>query len=54
MGKDKTQKIERKHISLRTWIKRLLRRTIYFFKAEHRHNLVLGFFTNRYEFGRAI
>jgi hypothetical protein len=52
--KDKTQKIESKHINLRTRIKRLMRRTICFSKTERMHDLVVGLFINRYEFGRPL
>ena len=51
IGKDNTQKIESKHIRLRTRIKRLVRRTICFSKTERMHDLVIGLFINRYEFG---
>ena len=51
VGKDYTQKIESKHIRLRTRIKRLVRRTICFSKTERMHDLVIGLFINRYEFG---
>ena len=51
VGKAHTQKIESKHINLRTRIKRLVRRTICFSKTERRHDLVIGLFINRYEFG---
>ena len=54
VGKDKTQKIESKHINLRTRIKRLVRRMICFSKTDRMHDLVIGLFINRYEFGRAI
>jgi len=54
VGKAHTQKIESKHINLRTRIKRLVRRTICFSKTEHMHDLVIGLFINRYEFGRPI
>ena len=54
VGKDKTQKIESKHINLRTRIKRLVRRTICFSKTKRMHDLVISLFINRYEFGRAI
>jgi insertion element IS1 protein InsB len=54
IGKANTQKIESKHINLRTWIKRLVRRTICFSKIEHMHDLVLGLFINRYECGRPV
>jgi insertion element IS1 protein InsB len=39
---------------LRTRIKRLVRRTICFSKTTTMHDLVLGLFINRYEFGVAI
>src|SRR5262249_43197613 len=54
IGKAHTQKIESKHINLRTRIKRLVRRTICFSKTEHMHDLVIGLFINRYEFGVAV
>jgi insertion element IS1 protein InsB len=54
VGKDNTQKIESKHINLRTRIKRLVRRTICFSKTERMHDLVVGLFINRYEFGRLL
>lgn len=54
VGKDNTQKIESKHINLRTRIKRLVRRTICFSKTERMHDLVIGLFINRYEFGRPL
>src|SRR5262245_34027791 len=54
IGKEHTQKIESKHINLRTRIKRLVRRTLYFSKTECMHDLVLGLFINRYEFGRPL
>ncbi len=54
VGKANTQKIESKHINLRTRIKRLVRRTICFSKTTTMHDLVIGLFINRYEFGVAI
>jgi insertion element IS1 protein InsB len=54
VGKENTQKIESKHIKLRTRIKRLVRRTLCFSKTEHMHDLVIGLFINRYEFGRPL
>ena len=54
IGKRNTQKIERKHLTLRTRIKRLARKTICFSKLEIMHDIVIGLFINRYEFGRAI
>ena len=54
VGKENTQKIESKHINLRTRIKRLVRRTICFSKTEQMHDLVIGLCMNRYEFGRVL
>ena len=54
VGKQKTQRIERKHLRLRTRIKRLARKTICFSKSEEMHDLVIGLFINRYEFGLPI
>ena len=54
IGTAQTQKIESKHINLRTRIKRLVRRTICFLNTTMMHDLVLGLFINRYEFGGAI
>jgi insertion element IS1 protein InsB len=53
IGKANTQKIERKHLTLRTRIKRLARKTICFSKLEVMHDTVIGLFINRYEFGLA-
>jgi len=50
-GKRNTQKIERKHLTLRTRIKRLTRKTICFSKSIQMHDIVIGLFVNRYEFG---
>ena len=50
-GKRHTQKIERKHLTLRTRIKRLARKTICFSKSTQMHDIVIGLFVNRYEFG---
>jgi insertion element IS1 protein InsB len=54
ISKKNTQKIERKHLTLRTRIKRLARKTICFSKTEKMHDLVIGLFINRYEFNRAV
>jgi insertion element IS1 protein InsB len=54
VGKENTQRIESKHINLRTRIKRLVRRTICFSKTTTMHDLVIGLFINRYEFGVAL
>ncbi len=50
-GKRNTQKIERKHLTLRTRIKRLTRKTICFSKSIQMHDIVIGLFINRYAFG---
>ena len=54
IGKENTQKIERKHLTLRTRIKRLARKTICFSKTIQMHDIVIGLFINRYEFGVAV
>ena len=54
IGKRLTQAIERKHLTLRTRIKRLARKTICFSKSELMHDTVIGLFINRYEFGKII
>jgi len=53
-GKRNTQWIERKHLILRTRIKRLARKTICFSKSTQMHDIVIGLFVNRYEFGRTV
>ena len=50
-GKHNTQKIERKNLNLRTWIKRLTRKTICFSKSVLMHNIVIGLLINKVEFG---
>lgn len=50
IGKENIQKIERKHLTLRTRIKRLARKTICFSKSILMHDIVIGLFINRYEF----
>jgi insertion element IS1 protein InsB len=47
IGKQHTQKIERKHLTLRTRIKRLARKTIGFSKSIQMHDTVIGLFINR-------
>jgi len=51
VGKENPQTIESKPMNLRTRIKRFMRRTLCFSKTEHLHDLVIGLFINRYEFG---
>ncbi len=50
-SKRRTQTIERKHLTLRTRLKRLARKTICFSRSVQMHDLVIGLFVNRYEFG---
>ena len=54
IGKKPTQTIERKHLTLRTRIKRLARKTICFSKSIQMHDIVLGLFINRDAFGLQI
>jgi insertion element IS1 protein InsB len=54
IGRSHTQTIERQHLTLRTRIKRLARKTICFFKSKWLHDAVIRPFINRYEFGLDI
>jgi insertion element IS1 protein InsB len=54
VGKLHTQQIERKHLTLRTRIKRLARKTLCFSKSIFMHDTVIGLVVNRYEFGTLI
>lgn len=54
VGKRNTQKIERKNLNFRTWIKRLNRKTICFSKLELLHDTVIGLLINKVEFGLDI
>jgi insertion element IS1 protein InsB len=54
VGKQHTQKIERTHLTRRTRMKRLARKTICFSKSLLRHDMVLGLFVNRDEFALPI
>jgi insertion element IS1 protein InsB len=53
-GKRHTQQIERKPLPLRTRLKRLMRKTICFSKSLVMHDIVIGLFINRYEFGLSV
>ena len=53
-GKRNTQQIERKHLTLRIRIKRLVRKTICFSRSTQMHDIVIGLFVNRYEFGLPV
>jgi len=54
VGKRRIQQLERKPLTLRTRIKRLVRRTIGFSKSVQMHEIVIGLFINRFEFGRDV
>ena len=53
-GKRHTQQLERKHLPLRTRIKRLVRKTICFSRSTQMPDIVIGLFVNRYEFGLPV
>jgi insertion element IS1 protein InsB len=53
-GKRHTQKIERKHLSLRTRTKHLTRKTICFSSSTHMHDIIIELFVNGYEFGLPV
>ncbi|MEW9889809.1 MAG: IS1 family transposase [Candidatus Symbiodolus clandestinus] len=48
VGKIFTQRIERHNLTLRTWIKRLARRTICFSKAIEIHEKVMGAYLDKF------
>ena len=50
-GKWNMEQIERKHVALRTRIKRLTCKTICFSRSIQMHDLIIGLFVNRYAFG---
>ena len=51
VGQATPQKSTSKPINVRTRRTRLVRRTLGFAKTERRHDVVIGLFSNRYEFG---
>ena len=51
VGKLTMQKIERKHLTLRTRLKRLARQTLCFSRSRLMHDLRIGLYMNRVEFG---
>ena len=53
-GKLTMQKIERKHLTLRTHLKRLTRKTLCFSRSCLMHDLLIGLYMNRVEFGCAV
>ncbi|MDR1468573.1 MAG: hypothetical protein LBT00_04705 [Spirochaetaceae bacterium] len=52
VAKKNTQKIERKHLSLRTWCARLARKGIRFSKTERTRKIVVALTINIWFFGR--
>ena len=54
VGKRAMQQLERKHLTLRTRIKRLVTKTICFSRSVQMHASVIGLFINRFEFGLAV
>jgi insertion element IS1 protein InsB len=50
VGKENTQRIERKFLTFRTRCKRLVRKTIAFSKCAKMHDIVVGFVINFIEF----
>jgi insertion element IS1 protein InsB len=53
VGKLSMQKIERKPLTLRTRLKRLARKTLCFSRSYLMHDLLIGLYMNRVEFGCA-
>ncbi len=54
VGKNNTQRIERKILNPRTRIIRIVRQSICFSKSEKMHDIVIGLFINIHEFKIAI
>jgi insertion element IS1 protein InsB len=54
VGKLLMQKIERKRLTLRLRLKRLARRTLCFSRSRVMHDLLIGLYMNRVEFGCAV
>ena len=54
VGKLTMQKIERKHLTLRTRLKRLARKTPCFSRSHFMHDLLIGLYMNRVEFGGVV
>jgi insertion element IS1 protein InsB len=48
------QKIERKHLILRTRLKRLARKTLCFSRSHVLHDLLIGLYMSRVEFGCVV
>jgi insertion element IS1 protein InsB len=54
VGKLSMQKIERKHLTLRTRRKRFARKTLCFSRSCVMHDLLIGLYMNRVEFGCTV
>jgi len=54
VGKLSMQKIERKHFTLQTCLKRLARKTLCFSRSRVMHDLLIGLYMNRVEFGCTV
>ena len=54
VGKLSMQTIERKHLTLRTRLQRLARKTLCFSCSHVMHDLLIGLYMNRVEFGCAV
>jgi len=54
VGKLSMQKIERKHLTLRTRLKRLARKTLCYSRSCDMHDIVIGLYMNYVEFGWAV
>ena len=54
VGKLTMQTIERKHLTLRTRLKRLARKTLCFSRSRVRHDLLIGLYMNQVEFGCVV
>ncbi len=53
-GKKNTGRIERKHLSLRSWCSRLVRKGLCFSKSHIMHKIVVGLVINYWLFGRSL
>ncbi len=53
-GKKNTQRIERKHLSLRNWCSRLVRKTLRFSKSKIIHEIAVGLVINHWFFDRNL
>jgi len=54
LGKRNTRTIERKYLTLRARLKRLVRKTIGFSRSIAMHDIVIGLFVKRYECGLPV